>query len=90
MAQELRLIKLNVPVDQLDQLNDACNRQQRNRSDMLREVIDQYLNTVMPVFDRTKFLAASTAVLRATNGKLSRQEADHLVALVVKEMHHGE
>ena len=40
--------------------------------------------------DCAKYLAATTAVLRATNGKLSRHEADHLVALVIKEMHDGE
>ena len=85
-----RRVDLTLPVDHCDQLTDLCQQQQISRRHLLQEIVAQYLGTIAPpTFDRTHFLKAANAVMRITNGKLTRHEAEHVVALVVRTMSHA-
>jgi len=75
-------IKLTVSDEMLDQLNSIAATQNITRAELIRQSISQSLHP----FKRENYPKTCTEVLRATNGKLSRLESEHLVSVVIKEM----
>ena len=68
------------------QLNSASQSANVNRATFIREAVQFRLNAnQLP--SHTKLPTATRAVLKAAHGKLSRVEADHIVAVVVNALH---
>ena len=78
----LTTIKLAVPDDLLTQLNAAAEVEGMPRSELIRRTLSGQLHpATIENYPRT-----CSEVLRATNGKLSRAEVDHVVSVVIKGM----
>ena len=75
-------IKLAVSDDMLEQLNTAATSHSLTRAEIIRRAISGSLHPMK----RENYAKTCTEVLKATNGKLSRLEAEHLVSVVIKGM----
>lgn len=78
------LTTIKVALDQplLDTLNARAEAEGIPRAELIREKLsDQFSPAVIENYVKT-----CADVLRATNGKLTRQEVDHVVSVVIKGM----
>ena len=79
-------IKFAADDNLIAQLNSASASANINRATFIREAVQFRLDSDnLP--SHTKLPAATTAVLKTTAGKLSRLEAEHIVAVVVNALH---
>ena len=76
-----REIKLTVPDDLLDTLNAEAETRQITRAQLVREIVDKSL-----LASHARFPAAVTAVLKIADGRLTRMQAEHITAVVIKEV----
>jgi len=84
------VVKLAVPDDLLPTIDAVVADAGQPRSHWILDAIQQRLNpSNKPDSPSANYARAATAVLKATNGKLTRQEAEHCVALVITSMAHG-
>ena len=79
-------LDLPLPPLTLERLNALCKSLGTSRLDYLINTITDSVNGASPHMDRANYTRACTAVMKATNGKLRRQECEHVVALTIKEM----
>ena len=78
----LTTIQLSVSDEMLAQLNARAKLENVNRAELIRRLISGELHpAVIENYART-----CSDVLRATNGKLSRAEVDHVVSVVIVGM----
>jgi len=78
----LKTIKLAVSQDQLDQLDAQAAIEGMPRSELIRRTLSGQMRPgTIQNYPKT-----CAEVLRATNGKLSRAEVDHVVSVVIKGM----
>jgi metal-responsive CopG/Arc/MetJ family transcriptional regulator len=81
----LKTIKLAVSNEMLTQLDNQAQVEGMPRSEFIRRTLSGQLHPlVLENYPKT-----CADVLRATNGKLSRAEVDHLVSVVIKGMASG-
>ena len=78
----LQTIKLAIPDDLLAQLNAAAEVEGMPRSELIRRTLTGQLQ----LGSIKNYPKTCADVLRATNGKLSRAEVDHVVSVVIKGM----
>lgn len=78
-----RKIEINVPQTLFDRLTVACTNTSKPRSHWICDAIQSRLDSGDAKIDRSNFTATVASVLKATNGKLSRIEAEHLTSLVI-------
>ena len=78
-----RKVEVNVPQDLFDRLAVACTNSAQPRSYWICDAIQSRLDSGDAKIDRSNFTATVASVLKATNGKLSRIEAEHLTSLVI-------
>lgn len=76
-----REIKLSVPDDLLDTLNAEAEQRQITRAHLIRDIVTTNLSKA-----HTRFPAAVTGVLKIADGKLTRMQAEHITAVVIKEI----
>ena len=82
----MKEIKFAADDSLIAQLNDASQSASVNRATFIREAVQFRLNAnQLP--PHSKLPAATTAVLKNTAGKLSRIEAEHIVAVVINALH---
>ena len=82
MPTQNNTIKVCVSDEMLAQLNAQAEREGMTRSEYIRRTMAGELQPfVLENYPRT-----CAEVLRATNGKLSRAEVDHVVSVVIKGM----
>ena len=82
----MKEIKFAADDSLIAQLNSASQSSNVNRATFIREAVQFRLNAnQLP--SHTKLPAATTAVLKNTAGKLSRIEAEHIVAVVINALH---
>ena len=79
-------VKVSIPDDLMPQVNDAAAAVPCARSHWIIDAIEARLGKGDAFVKRENYPAACTAVLKATNGKLSRMEAEHVVALAISKM----
>jgi hypothetical protein len=79
-------VKIAVPDDLLPRITLAAKSAAQPRSHWLLEAAQQRLSNGSAMLDRASYPKAVQGVLKATNGKLSRLEAEHAVALVINAM----
>jgi metal-responsive CopG/Arc/MetJ family transcriptional regulator len=78
----LKTIKLAISDEMITQLDSRAAIEGMPRSELIRRTLSGQLHpAVIENYPRT-----CAEVLRATNGKLSRAEVDHLVSVVIKGM----
>ena len=78
----LKTIKLAVSEEQLAKLDSRAALEGMPRSELIRRILSgQILPDTIQNYPKT-----CAEVLRATNGKLSRAEVDHVVSVVIKGM----
>ena len=78
----LKTIKLAVSDEMLTQLDSQAEIEGMPRSELIRRTLSGQLHpAVIENYPRT-----CAEVHRATNGKLSRAEVDHVVSVVIKGM----
>ena len=78
----LKTIKLAVSDEMLAQLDSQAELEGMPRSELIRRTLSGQLHpAVIENYPKT-----CSDVLRATNGKLSRAEVDHVVSVVIKGM----
>ena len=75
-------IKVCVSDEMLDQLNARAELEGMNRAEFIRRTLAGELHPVV----LENYSKTCSDVLRATNGKLTRAEVDHLVSVVIKGM----
>ena len=78
-----RKVEINVPQDLFDRLTVASTNSSQPRSHWICDAIQFRLDSGDAKLDRSNFPATVASVLKATNGKLSRIEAEHLTSLVI-------
>ena len=76
-----REIKLTVPDDLLNTLHDEAEPSNITRAQLVRNIVDSSL-----MASHTRFPAAVTAVLKIADGRLTRMQAEHITAVVIKEV----
>ena len=79
-------VKVSIPDTLLPQVNEAAAKAACARSHWIIDAIQARLGSGDATVRRSHYPAACTAVLKATSGKLTRQEAEHVVALTIKTM----
>ena len=85
LLMPLKTIKLAVSNEMLTQLDNQAQVEGMPRSEFIRRTLSGQLHPlVLENYPKT-----CADVLRATNGKLSRAEVDHLVSVVIKGMASG-
>ena len=80
----MALTTIKVALDQplLDTLNARAEAEGIPRAELIRQMLsDQFSTAIIENYAKT-----CADVLRATNGKLSRAEVDHVVSVVIKGM----
>ena len=78
----LKTIKLAVSDEMITQLDAQAAVEGMPRSELIRRTLSGQLHpTVLENYPKT-----CADVLRATNGKLTRSEVDHVVSVVIKGM----
>ena len=78
----LKTIKLAVSDEMITQLDSRAELEGMPRSELIRRTLSGQLHPmVLENYPKT-----CADVLRATNGKLSRSEVDHVVSVVIKGM----
>jgi len=77
------VVKVAIPDDLLPSVNAAAEAKSQFRSHWIIDAIHSRLASGDAALDRSKFPATVTSILKATNGKLSRTECEHLVSLVI-------
>ena len=75
-------IELTVPHQMLEQLNIAATKHSLSRAEIIRRAISGSLQPMK----RDNYAKTCVDVLKTTNGKLTRLEAEHLVSVVIKGM----
>ena len=76
-----REIKLTVDDYLLDTLNAEADTRNITRAQLIRQIVHTSLSP-----SHTRFPAAVTAVLKIADGRLTRMQAEHITAVVVKEI----
>ena len=79
-------VKVSIPNDLLPKVDDAAASVPCPRSHWIIDAIEARLGKGDAFVKRENYPAACTAVLKATNGKLSRLESEHVVALAISKM----
>lgn len=80
------IAEVTLPDDLANRIADVCPVVGQSRNQWLLEAATQRLHGASGALSHTNFPATVVEVLKVTNGKLSRLEAEHLVALVITEM----
>ena len=82
----IKTVEVAIPDDLLPQVNEAAASVPCPRSHWILDAIEARLGKGDAFIKRENYPAACTAVLKATNGKLSRMESEHVVALAISKM----
>ena len=78
----LKTIKLAVSDEMITQLDSRAELEGMPRSELIRRTLSGQLHPMV----LENYAKTCADVLRATNGKLSRAEVDHVVSVVIKGM----
>ncbi len=78
----LKTIKLAISDEMLTQLDSQAEVEGMPRSELIRRTLSGQTHSMV----KENYAKTCSDVLRATNGKLSRTEAYHLVSVVIKGM----
>jgi hypothetical protein len=78
----LKTIKLAVSDEMITQLDAQAQLEGMPRSELIRRTLSGQLHP----FVLENYPKTCAEVLKATNGKLSRAEVDHVVSVVIKGM----
>ena len=78
----LKTIKLTVSDEMLTQLDSQAETEDIPRAEIIRRAISGSLQPMK----RDNYAKTCVDVLKTTNGKLTRLEAEHLVSVVIKGM----
>lgn len=82
----LRKTEIKFPHDLLALIDQAAVDAGTNRSQFVRDTLEQHL---APNNAYKRFPTAVTEILKLTDGKLSRLQAEHIASIVIKTIHNA-